>query len=199
MFETASTWIVENWIELFGTITGLLYIWFSIKHSLWLWPIGFLTSAAYIIVFYQSKLFADMALQVYYVFASIYGWVHWVYGKQKSGNTGKLRISKLKTYQWIVAIIACVVLTLAYYPLGVYFNASFPIWDGFVTAGSIVATWMLTRKIVEQWLFWVIIDGATIALLVAKERYLTVILMTVYTIMAILGYLKWLKDYKAQQ
>jgi nicotinamide mononucleotide transporter len=199
MLENVLSWAICNWIELFGTISGLLYIWFSIRHSIWLWPIGLLTSAAYIIVFYQSKLFADMSLQVYYLIVSIYGWFHWVFGKQKLDKTGELKISKLKPYQWIIAITACVFLTIAYYPLGKYFGASYPIWDGLITGGSIVATWMLTRKIIEQWIFWIIIDGASIGLVIAKERYLTVILMTVYTVMAFVGYMKWKKDFKLQK
>jgi nicotinamide mononucleotide transporter len=198
MLESVLSWAINNWIELFGTISGLLYIFFSIRHNIWLWPIGILTSAAYIIVFYQSKLYADMSLQAYYLVVSVYGWYHWVAGKQKLDKTGELKISRLKPYQWIVSIAACIFLAAIYYPFGSYFGASYPIIDGLITGGSIVATWMLTRKIIEQWIFWIIIDGASIWLVIAKERYITVILMTVYTVMAIVGYIKWKRDFNKQ-
>ena len=190
--------ILNNWIELFGTVSGLIYIIFSYRHSVWLWPIGIATSAAYIIVFYDTALYADMLLQVYYLFVSVYGWLHWVLGKQVTKATHELKISRLKPYQWFVCIIVTGALTLLYLPFGKYFNAAFPLIDGFITAGSIVATWMLTRKIVEQWIFWVILDATSVILMIAKDKYPTAILMSVYTILAAAGYFKWLKDYKLQ-
>ncbi|MEJ5264128.1 MAG: nicotinamide riboside transporter PnuC [Bacteroidales bacterium] len=194
-------WLINNWVEVFGSISGLVYIYFSLRKSLWLWPVGLVSSLAFIIVFYESRLFADMALQIYYCIASIYGWIFWVFGKKNTitaRDTEELPISRLSTMQWIVATAVTIALTLFYLPLGNAFHASFPLLDGFVTAASIVATWMLARKILDQWLIWIVVDALSTGMLVAKEKYVAAGLMLVYTLLAIIGYYKWLNDFRKQ-
>ncbi|MCX7986981.1 MAG: nicotinamide riboside transporter PnuC [Bacteroidales bacterium] len=196
-----SDWLLNNWIELFGSISGLIYIYFSLRRSIWLWPVGLITSAAFVVVFYEARLFADMALQLYYCFASIYGWIFWLFGKKrhyKSVENKELPISRLTFFQWLISAALVVILTLIYLPLGNAFHASFPIVDGLVTAASIVATWMLARKILDQWLIWIGVDALSAIMLIAKEKYLAAGLMIIYTILAVLGYLKWLKDFRKQ-
>ena len=200
MWDKLILWLTNNYIELFGFLTGGLYIILSIMQSVWLWPVGLVTSATYIVVFFQSTLYADMALQVYYLLVSIYGWYFWVFGKKKNQELGDVKISKLNPIYWVWAVIVTLVLTVAlYFPMKKYTNASNPLWDGFVTAGSVVATWMLARKILEQWLIWIIVDGASIALFFIKGLYMTAILFIAYTILAFVGYLKWVNDFKKQE
>lgn len=193
----ALDWLKDNWVELFGSLSGLLYIWFSLRHSIWLWPVGFFSSAAFVLVFYSTSLYADMTLQVYYCVASIYGWLHWKYGKNARQHD-VLPIFKLKVYQWLLVIFTIGILTLIYQPIGIYFQASYPIIDGFITAGSIVATYLLARKILDQWLIWIVVDALSVVLLVIKHKYMAAGLMFIYTILAIFGYFKWLHDYKNQ-
>ncbi len=87
-------WILTNWLELFGTISALVYLYFSIKQNVWLWPLGFLASAVYTVVYLNSGFYADMVLQVYYLVISIYGWYHWVFEKG-NGNDKELPVRRL--------------------------------------------------------------------------------------------------------
>jgi nicotinamide mononucleotide transporter len=193
-------WFIHNYVELLGSLSGLLYIYFSIRQSILLWPIGLITSVAYILVFFQSTLYADMGLQIYYVIISIYGWFHWLKGKNKSNKSKQIKIITLNYFQWFMIFVSMALLTFClYFPLKYFTNASNPLCDGFVSAGSIVATWMLAKKMLEQWLIWIVIDGTSIALFIYKNLYLTALLFIVYTILALIGYIKWRRDWQVQE
>lgn len=200
MFEPVYAWIIQHKLEAFAMISGLIYIFLSVKHSIWLWPVGFITSALLVVVFFTTKLYADMSLQVYYLIVSLYGWYFWVTGKKKDKHSFEVKISVLKPYQWFLAILTTLLLGfLLFYPLQRYTDASYPLWDSMITSGSIVATWMLARKIIDQWILWIIIDGSSIALFLIKEIYMMAFLTLIYTIMAAWGYIKWYKDFKSQE
>ena len=187
-------------IEFFGFLTALVYLFFSIKQKIWLWPFGILTSSLYIYVFYISSLYAVMGLQIYYVLISFYGWYHWVYGASHN-KSSNLTISTLSfslaiklfviffIFYWIIVFI----LFKAPAYLGMP-SSDLPYWDAFTTSVSIIATWMLARKIIEHWIVWIIIDSESIGLYIYKELYITVVLFMIYTILAFIGFYEWKKD-----
>lgn len=191
-------WLLSNKIELLGAILGILYIFFSIKQSILTWPIGLVTSALYIIVFYQSKFYADMGLQAYYVIISIYGWYFWLKGKT-SVNNNPVKVKSVNNKLWFkligISVFLYVVLLIILLNLT---DSDVPYMDSFTTALSIVATWMLAKKYIEQWLIWIFVDLFSSGLYIYKNLWPTVILFLVYTIMAYLGYIKWKKDLKPQ-
>ncbi len=191
-------WLWENIVEVLGAIAGLIYLYFSLKQIIYLWPLGILTSLLYLVVFYNARLYADMSLQIYYFFISIYGWYFWLKGgiKTDSGRE-KLKISTLSLKMWLILVFAILILTLiSGYILSNFTNSSLPWWDAFTTSASIVATWMLARKILENWLFWIVIDIISLLMYIYKGLYPTVILFLVYSFMAFAGYLQWKKDLK---
>ena len=201
MVESMRNWILTNSFELFGTISGLIYILLSIKQNIWLWPIGFISSGLSFIVFLQSKLYADMLLQVYYLVVSIYGFYHWFsFKNSKTEKTGlELPVVVLKPLHVIYFVSITVLLTLpCWYIFANYTDASAPLIDSFVSAGSIIATWMLARKVLEQWLWWIVIDAISVGIFFYKGLYFTVVLFVINTIVAIIGYLKWKKDLQLQ-
>lgn len=186
-------WIARNWIEISASTLGIVYLFLSIKQNILLWLFGLLTSALYIYVFLVSKFYADMSLQAYYVVISIYGWIHWKKGGNKHQElpvtaSGKVLMTWLLISWGILWIVMWAFLNYAT-------DSEVPIGDGFTTAGSVVATWMLARKIKEHWIFWVIIDFVSLVLYIDKGLYPTAILFFVYTTMAIIGYIEWLRDY----
>ncbi|WP_372755133.1 nicotinamide riboside transporter PnuC [Labilibaculum sp.] len=184
-------WIIDNIIEIIGTLAGLVFLYLEIKQNKWLWPVGLLTSAMYIYVFFVAKLYADMSLQFYYVFISIYGWIAWTKGKQKE----ELPVTKLTNKLFMVLLGASLLIYfLISYLLVNYTDGSIPYWDAFTTALSIVATWMLARKILEQWLVWVLVNAVSLCLYIYKGLYPTSILFLFYTILAVVGYIHWKKD-----
>ena len=109
MTEIIFDWLYNSRVELFGAILGILYIFFSIRQNILTWPTGLLASALYIIVFFQSKLYADMGLQVYYVVISIYGWYFWVKGK-KSEKSNTVPVRKTSRRLWIKLIVTSILI-----------------------------------------------------------------------------------------
>ena len=186
-------WIIENWIEIVGALIGFIYIFFEIKVNKWMWPIGILTSIFYIIIFFNSKFYADMSLQFYYIVISIIGWYWW----NKEQNLNKeLKIRKLnKTLLLQLILSSTIVFIFLSYILVNYTDSPLPYWDSLTTALSIIATWMLARKIIEQWILWIIIDLISMLLYLYKGLYPTSILFLIYSGLAIIGYLQWKKLY----
>jgi len=194
--EIIIKWLSGNYIELLGAILGFIYIFLSIRQNIWTWPIGLLTSLLYVWVFLNTKLYADMGLQIYYVAISIYGWYEWLKGKA-SASTTKLTISHLTFMTGIIlSIIGSLVLLLMWYILKNYTDSPVPFADSLATSLSIIATWMLARKILEHWLIWIFVDAFSIGLFWYKELYPTVILFGIYTIMAVAGFIEWNKVMK---
>lgn len=197
-------WILNNYLEIIGAVSGLIYLYFSVKQNIWLWPVGLITSAFYIIVFYYSQLYADMSLNVYYLIVSIYGWHHWLIRKDNTYHSS-IKIGTLSLKGWSTYLLSAIVLTiflgliLVNIPQKLGFKpSSVPWWDAFLTGSSIIATWMLARKILEQWLWWIIIDAFSIGVFFYKELYFTTILSIVNTIVAVVGYIKWKQDIQNQ-
>lgn len=196
MLSEIILWINNHLVEVLGTIFGILYIFFSIKQNIWCWPVGLITSLLYVYVFFISKFYADMGLQVYYVFVSIYGWYFWLYGGKKN-KTDNLEVTVTDLKLGIILfIVNAVFFVIIAYVLVNFTDSPLPYWDAFTTALSLVATWMLARKIIEHWILWVVVDTVSLALYFYKGLYATVILFTVYTILAIIGYFEWRKDLK---
>ncbi len=198
MLQNILLWISQNYIELLGSIFGLLYILFSIKQNIWCWPIGFITSALYIYVFFVSKFYADMGLQVYYLVISLYGWYHWMFGaKNKKQDDLKITKTGLRVGITLFLTNAVTFIFIAYILVN-FTDSEIPYWDAFTTSASFVATWMLARKMIEHWIIWIIVDLVSLGLYIYKGLYPTVILFAVYTILALLGFLEWKKAIKKQ-
>ena len=190
-----------HWLEIFGVISSIIYLYFSINRKVWLWLLGILSSGIYIIVFFRHSLYADMIQQMYYVAVSIYGYFKWIY-RDKTYNhenhqVGVAKIPKQEIFN--MALLAVILFILIYLPikflpelLNIH-SASIPLVDSILTALSFVATWMLTRKYIEYWLIFIYVDAAYIFVYWYKGLNFTILLSIVYTVMAVIGYYKWKK------
>ena len=186
-------WLADHYIEVFGALTGIIYVILEIRQSIWLWPLGLITSALYVWVFFTNKFYADMGLQSYYVLISIYGWYWWLRGGKKY-NTDSLPVTRISLKLVVILVFVFILLFAGiWYILLNYTDSPVPLGDAFTTALSIVATWMLARKIIEHWIVWVIADLVSMGLYIYKGLYPTVILFAVYTLMAVIGYREWEK------
>jgi nicotinamide mononucleotide transporter len=189
MLHTPLKWIVDNYIEILGAVTGMVYIYFSIRRIIWLWPLGIITSAFYVFIFFDSRFYADMGLQVYYFAISIYGWRTW---KTIKEDEGKIPVKRIAFYQLIMFLFYTIILTFIISLILInYTDSPLPVWDAFTTAGSILATYMLAKRYIENWLFWIVIDVISIGLYLYRGLYPTVVLFAVYSVMAVVGYYKW--------
>lgn len=194
MSEIFLEWLLNNKIEVLGAFLGILYIVFSIKQNVLTWPTGLATSILYVIVFFQSKFYADMGLQVYYVVISIYGWYYWLKGSEKGSNKG-VTVKRTSFRLWIkLAVITFIFYAGLLFILINFTDSDVPYMDSMTTALSIVATWMLARKYIEHWLIWIFVDLFSSGLYVYKNLWATAVLFIIYTVMAAIGYYQWKKD-----
>jgi nicotinamide mononucleotide transporter len=179
------------WIEIFGVVTGILYVILEVKQNRLLWPLGILTSATYVYIFFTGKFYADMGLQVYYVLISIYGWYFWSRGGDRKEKE-ELPVVRINRIQLLLVFLSFAVSWIVIFlVLDRYTDSTVPLGDSFTTALAIVATWMLTRKIIEQWFLWIVANVVSIGLYIYKGLYPTVILYAVYGGMAVYGYFEW--------
>ena len=191
--EVVIAYLQANWIELAGSVLSIIYLYLSIKQRVSLWIFGFLCSLLYVVVFFQSKFYADMSLQFYYLGVSVLGWISWKAGKPE--NRKELPVKRTTPLSGaIILVIALVLYFLYYFILSEYTDSPLPKADAFTTALSIVATWMLARKMIEHWWLWIIVDSVSAGLYFYKALYPTAILFVIYTIMAIIGYRQWKKS-----
>ena len=187
-------WLAENYIEILGVITSLIYLYFSVRQSILLWPFGFLSSALFLYIFFINRFYADMSLQGYYLLISIYGWYHWARGSHKN-NSDVLPVTRIKSVTASSLFIIFIGLWFIIAIVLIHFTDSDVPWgDAFTTAGSIVATWMLARKILEHWIIWIIVDAVSVGLYLYKDMYPTVFLYIIYTVIAIYGFFAWKRD-----
>ncbi|WP_423127031.1 nicotinamide riboside transporter PnuC [Gaoshiqia sp. Z1-71] len=193
MNDVILNWLEANYIEVLGSVLGLVYIILSIRQNILTWPVGLITSALYVYVFFVSKFYADMALQVYYVLVSIYGWYFWLKGNPD--RKAHLPVSFTPRKLWIpLALASLMFFLIIVFVLKNYTDSPIPNGDALTTALSLVATWMLARKYLEHWLIWIFVDFLSAVLYALKGLWPTVILFVVYTIMAAWGYVSWRKN-----
>ena len=190
------SWFGAHYVEILGVIFSILYLIFCIQQNILLWPLGIASALLYMVVFYQSKFYADMGLNGYYVVISIYGWLLWRKGSAEGGS--KLHVSRLGKRH---ALILLGFTAAAFAGIGLildrYTDSPVPYWDAFTTAVSFTATWMLARKILENWILWIIVDAVSMGLYLYRGLYPTLFLFAIYTTMAVIGYLKWSRTYKS--
>ncbi len=188
---------VDLIIEIVAAIIGLTYLFLEYKANVWLWPVGILMSVFYVIVYMTGKFYADAALQVYYIGANAYGLLKWTASRRHKGvnndsGSEELTICRTPKRLWLPLLLVSIGLwMLLFLILRNFTDSPVPLGDAFTTSLSIVAMWMLSRKYLEQWLFWVIVNVVCVALYFWKGLYPTAILYTVYVIVAVLGYFRW--------
>lgn len=185
-----SDWLAQHYVEVLGVVLSIIYLVLSIRQNILLWPVGILSAVMYVIVFYESKFYADMGLNAYYFVISIYGWINWSGAARKEQGEPPVISAGLKRGLLLLMVMVAIFFIIGYL-LKEYTDSPIPYWDALTTAGSIVATWMLTRKILEHWIVWIFVDLMSMGLYIYRGLYPTAFLFLVYTIMAVVGYLEW--------
>ncbi len=193
-------WITQNYIELIAAALGFLAISLQIKQNIWYWLVSIVMVSMYIYVYIDSKLYADMSLQVYYLVVSFYGWYYWQSGGQKKKkDRQEAPVIRAGTRLRLILLgISIVLFFLIAWILIRFTDSDVPWWDAFTTALSFVATWMLARKYIENWLVWIVVDATSVGIYIYKGLYPTTVLFAALTILAVVGYYAWLKDLKKE-
>ena len=174
--------------EAIGFVSGALCVWLTVKENIWNWPVGIVNNIAFAILFFKTALFADMGLQIIYLGLGIYGWYQWLYGGK---SRSPLTISAIKPVQAIVLTVLTVLSTAILTKYLVSVHDSAPLWDALTTVMSLVAQYLLTKKILENWFVWISADVVYIALYLYKELSLTAILYFIFMVMCVIGVKEW--------
>ena len=176
-------------LELFAAVTGAVSVWLSVRQNIWSWPTAIVNVVLYAIVFYDAKLYADMGLQVVYAVLSVYGWYEWLYGGE--GRT-VLRVTRTTPrIAAVLTLIAAAGSALLGTVLHRATDAALPFMDSFLSSTSLVAQWMMTKKLLENWLVWIAVDVLYVGMFLFKGLYVTAGLYAVFLALAVRGYLDW--------
>jgi nicotinamide mononucleotide transporter len=177
-----------NFWEVIAVISALIYIYFAAKGNRWCFLFGLISSAIYIYLSATLKFYFDTLINSYYVIMSFYGWVVWSNGEQNES----LKVLSLNKKSFTTYIsIGFAITFLSGFAANQYSDASLPYLDAFTTVFSIIATWMVVQKQLQNWLIWIVVDAIASGMYFYKELYLTSLLFIIYTIIAIRGYFKW--------
>lgn len=174
----------------------IAYLVLAIRQNSWCWVAAFAGTCIYVALMYRARLYMESALQVFYLGMAVYGWYHWRHGP---GEDSDLPVTSWDHMHHLRAISAVLLLTVVSgAALDAYSDAALPYLDSFTTWGAVITTWMVARKILENWLYWFCIDSVSIYLYVSRELYLTALLFAFYLVLIVFGYLAWRRDFLRQ-
>jgi len=189
-------WQAMTWVEMVAVAFALLYVILAAKESIWCWLAALISVGLYVYICIKAHLFAETGLQVFYLIMAVYGWYEWKFGSQENDV---LPISVWEPKLHLINILGSAVLMLALgYYLDNYTSSRNAYVDSFTTIFAIVATYMVARKVLENWIYWIAIDAVSIYLYSRRGLYLTSVLYFAYTVIAIFGYFSWRKAYRLQ-
>ncbi|RLD20331.1 MAG: hypothetical protein DRI71_10540 [Bacteroidetes bacterium] len=191
-------------LELAGLIFGLLAVWYLIKQSLLTWPAGIIYVFISFVIFWRIQLYGDFILHIFFLVLNIYGWYYWVWGRKKGEGDVPVTVLSLRNNALIAlsTLVGVVVFGFFLQSLPSLIDglqpAALPYWDATTSILSVTGMWLTTRKKIENWYYWIIVDVLATGIYIYKGIYFYSILYGVYIIMAIYGYLEWRKTMKSQ-
>ncbi len=178
--------------EVAAVLLAVTYLLLAIRQNIWCWAAAFWSTAIYFVLMIRVQLYMESALQVFYLGMAVYGWYQWRHGP---GADHSLPVGRWRAARHASVIGGIIVATLiSGRLLSDFSQAALPYVDSFTTWGAVVATFMVARKILENWLYWFVIDGVSVFLYANRELYLTALLFAGYLVLIVIGYLAWRKD-----
>jgi len=189
-FKATSPW------EVGAAALGLAYLLLAVRRSLWCWLCAFISTAIYLVLFARARLYMQSALQVFYLAMAVYGFIDWRKGRSAEGE---VLIRSWTSPQHLLAAGAVVVATaINGWLLADNTDAASPYLDSFVTWGCVITTWMVARRVIENWLYWIVVDGVAVWLYLDSRLYPTTLLFVVYLGIVVHGYIVWRREQSAQ-
>ena len=185
-------------LEAASVLFSVLYLVLAIRESLWCWPAAFLSSVLTLVVVFDARLYSEVALNVYYAAMAVYGWYQWQYGGRRRGAE-QLPIGVWPLKMHALAIGGSLALSvLVGWLMRRYTAAAFPYLDAFVTVSSVVTTYLVARKILENWLYWLVIDTLGVYVYWQRELYFFMALFALYLVLVVIGLVRWHRDWRLQ-
>ena len=184
-----------NAVEIFGLFTGTLSIALLIRQNIWTWPVGIAYTLASLYIFFTAKLYADFALHVLFLIMSSYGWYYWLHGNNRFDSELSVSSESKKVLAYSIIICSFIIILTSNLFI-IYTDADIPYWDNTTSCLSVLAIWLQSRKKIESWIFWLIIDILSVGIYFYKGLYFYSLLYSIYVVMAFLGYVTWLESYR---
>ncbi len=176
-------------LEIVAALFGVVSVFLSVRQNIWSWPTAIVNVGLYIVIFGEARLYADSGLQVVYVVLNAYGWYHWLHGGK---NRTELPVTRTPLRLWgILAGIGIAGSVLLGTFLARFTPDPLPFLDASTTTTSLIAQWMMTRKLLENWIIWVAVDVVYIGIYVTRSLRLTAVLYLVFLVLSAFGYLQW--------
>lgn len=183
-----------TWLEGIAVFFGIASVFYSMRERIWVYPTGIVSTLIYIWICYEYKLYADMGINAYYFGMSIYGWYVWT---RPRGASSVLPVTWLDAKGWaIVGVMAVGSFLILSTVLSEFTDSDVPHWDSFTTASAFVGMWLMARKKVENWIFWIITDLVSVPLYFYKGLPLTSFQFLFFTVLATLGLFAWIRSAK---
>lgn len=180
--------------EIAAVLTGLGFLLLAIRENPWCWLSGGISTGIFLVLFWQANLYMQSLLQAYYVSVSVYGWWHW---RRGATGSGPLAVQSWPLSRHVTVTVLILGLGIANgYLLGSNTDSRLPYLDALTTWGGVLTTWMAARKVLQNWLYWLVINAAAVYMYLGSELPLTAGLYGVYFILAIFGYLRWKRSYQ---
>jgi nicotinamide mononucleotide transporter len=186
---------ISAW-EATAVVLALAYLVLAIRENIYCWFAAIVSTSIYIVLMYQAGLYMESILQVFYIAMAVYGWYSWTHGE---GPDHRLPVSSWPLNRHAAPLALILLLTLASgFVLSRYSDAAMPYLDSFTTWGAIVTTWMVAKKILQNWHYWFIIDSVSVYLYVSRGLWLTALLFILYLALIVIGYREWRKSMDAE-
>lgn len=186
-------YIFQNWIEITAVILAVFYLILAVKQNILCWICGIISSVLYFFIMRSAGLYMEAYLQIFYIFMGFYGWSQW---KINTSNTSNFVINTWNKSQHLFATSIVLILSIVSAILLRFFtDAALPFLDALVAWGAVVATYMVAKKLLENWIYWLVIDSISIFLFISRDLFPTAFLFVIYIIIIIYGYRSWSKRF----
>ena len=187
-----TAWAALSIPETAAVVLAIAYVVLAVHQNILCWAAAFISALIFMVVFYSALLYMQSALQVFYVCMATYGWYQWRFAGDE-GTGVRIQSLPIARHIQVIAGISAAALLLGWIMSGT--DTPFPYAEALITVGAIATTFMVARKVLENWLYWFVIDTIAIYLYVARELYLTGLLFVFYLVMSVIGYLRWRREY----
>lgn len=185
-------------MEVLGFVTGLVSVWLFARQNVWAWPIGIANSGCWLLLFWQSRLFLDAGLQVVYIGLSVWGWYWWLRPAGSEGTVGSaLPVARTSRWESLVLVGVGVAATAGLWWAMAVQDDAMPFWDAATTVVSLIAQYMLTRKLLGNWWCWIAVDVAYVGMYAVQHLFLTAALQPLFIAVCLSGWRSWRRDLAA--
>ena len=186
--------LTENWFEIVAALLAIAYLLLAMRQDARCWIAWIISSLMYLFVMYSAGLYMEAGLQIFYLLMGFYGLYQWQY-KLANNETLKIKVWPITAHMMCLTALFLLVITSGYI-LSNNTDAASPYIDAFTTWGAIIASYMVAKKILENWIYWFVIDFVSVFLFVSRELYPTALLFCLYLVLVIIGYRSWKNEWQ---